>query len=280
MTAGPTDPLTEAFRALLGSGKTGDDELDLAEAALLMSALDRRGEDLGPYRAHLAELARAARAHRELENAQARGQAVAHLMSHDFGYEGDDDHFENPENANLLSVIDRRAGAPVLLGVLYIHAARAAGWRAQGVAFPGQFLVRIEGEDGLTLIDPFDRGREVSHADLFSLLRLSMGTMARLEDRHLEPVPDGTVLLRVLNNQKIAALRKQTPARAIELLDRMLIIAPNEAAFLFEQAQLLAREGRPTAARKKYEAVIALDPESPFAERSREDLVDIKRQLN
>jgi regulator of sirC expression with transglutaminase-like and TPR domain len=280
MTAEATDPLTEAFRAALEQGRAQDGELDLGEAALLMSALDRRGADLGPYRAHLADLARAARAHRDIAGAGSHGQILAAIMAHDFGYEGDGDHFENPDNANLLSVIDRRAGVAVMLGILYLHTARAAGWRASGAAFPGQFLVRIEGDDGVALIDPFDRGRELEQPDLYSLLRIAMGRMARLDDAHLDPVPDEVVLLRVLNNQKGAALRKRDRTRALELLDRVLLVAPNEAAALYEQAKLLTEEGRPSAARRKYEAVIALDPESPFAERSREDLAGIKRQLN
>jgi regulator of sirC expression with transglutaminase-like and TPR domain len=177
-------------------------------------------------------------------------------------------------------VIDRRAGVPVTLGILYLHMARAAGWPAAGVAFPGQFLVRIEGSEGHTLVDPFDEGREMELADLYSLLHRAMGRMARLEESHLEPVPDETVLLRVLSNMKAVAMRRQELSRALELLDRMLILAPNEAAFLYEQAQILSHEGRPMAAKRKFEAVIALDPESPFAERSFEDLAGIKRQLN
>lgn len=279
MSAGPTDPVTQAFRVALGGGE-GVRPLDLAETTLLMSALDRRGVDLSPYRAHLASLASVAQKYQDVEEAAVRGQVIADIMTHDFGYGGDEEHFDNPDNANLLSVIDRRAGVPVLLGILYIHAARAAGWRAMGVAFPGQFLVRIEGADGITLVDPFDEGREMHQADLYSLLHRVMGRMARLDDRHLEPVPDEDVLLRVLNNLKGAALRKRNGPRALELLDRMLVIAPREAAFIYEQAQLLSREGQPTAAKGKFETVIALDPQSPFAERSLEELAGLKRQLN
>ncbi len=276
MNAAPTDPLTEAFRAACAPDRIHD----IGEAALLMGALDRRTADLGPYRAHLAELAARAREGRETEAAARRGQHLADIMARDFGYEGDEDQLDNPNNANLLSVIDRRAGLPVTLGVLYLHMARAAGWRAAGTSFPGQFLVRLEGEDGVSVIDPYDEGREVRPADLYSMLHRVAGRMARLEDDYLEPVPDEAVLLRVLNNLKSMALGRKDAPRALEILDRMLIVAPNEAAFLYEQAQLLSREGRPVAAKKKLEAVIALDPKSPYAERCFEDLVDIKHQLN
>jgi len=276
MTAGPTDPLTEAFRAAC----SGERIHDIGEAALLMGALDRRGDDLGPYRAHLAELAGLVQKHRDVEEAAARGQILADIMSRDFGYEGDGDMFDNPHNSNLLGVIDRRAGVPVTLGILYLHLARAAGWRAWGVAFPGQFLVSVEGEDGTSIIDPFDEGREMQTADLYSLLHRMMGRMARLEENHLESVADESVLIRVLSNIKAIAMRDKNYSRALELLDRMLVIAPGEAAFLFEQARLLNHDGHPTAAKGKYEAVIALDPKSPFAERSFEELAGINAKLN
>jgi len=276
MTAAPTDPLTEAFRAACAPDRIHD----IGEAALLMGALDRREADLGPYRAHLAELAAKARRHREVEEAAVRGQILADIMGRDFGYEGDEDQLDNPENANLLSVIDRRAGLPVTLGILYLHMARAAGWRAAGTTFPGQFLVRVEGEDGITVIDPFDEGREIQQADLYSMMHRVAGRMARIDEEFTDPVPDQSILIRTLNNIKAVAASRGEMGRALEILDRMLIVAPNEAAFLYEQSQLLLNEGHPRAAKAKLEAVIALDPKSPYAERCREDIADIKLKLN
>ena len=270
-----TNPI-DAFRAACSAGRLRD----IGEAALLLGALDHPGEDLGPYRAHLADLAALAQKHHDVEEAAVRGQILADIMWRDFGYEGDDDLFGRPEISNLLNVITRRAGLPVLLGVLYLHMARAAGWRAAGVAFPGQFLVQVDGEDGVSIIDPFDEGREMQHADLYSLLHRVSGRMARLEEHHLEPVTDAAVFIRILSNQKAIAARNRDIPRVLEVLERMLIVRPNEPAYLYEQARLLRQDGRPGAAKRKFEAVIALDPQTPYAERSLEDLAGLKRQLN
>ncbi len=62
-----------------------------------------------------------------------------------YGYRGDAETYDDLANANLIRVIERRKGLPVALGVMWLHAARAAGWAAHGVDFPAHFLVALEG---------------------------------------------------------------------------------------------------------------------------------------
>jgi hypothetical protein len=47
----------EILTALEAIGRQPDETIDLAEAALLLAALDQPGTDLAPYRRHLAQLA-------------------------------------------------------------------------------------------------------------------------------------------------------------------------------------------------------------------------------
>src|SRR5258708_21643212 len=42
------------------------------------------------------------------------------------------------------------------LGVLYLHAARAQGWDAFGLNFPGHFLVRVSEGAERAIVDPSD----------------------------------------------------------------------------------------------------------------------------
>lgn len=270
------DPITQALIAACAGGG----ELDIAEVALLLGALDRRGVDLGPYRKHLADLARAIRDKGVEPEAGARREALADVLFAEFGYVGDGDVYEAPENANLLDVIDRRVGLPVALGILYIHTARAAGWPAHGISFPGHFLVQVEAEDGEALLDPFGGGRAMDAGALYGILRRIAGPAARLEDNHMAPVSDRAVLIRLLNNLKSSALRLSDTTRALELLDRMAIVDPHDLAYHFEQGTILARAGHPMAAKRKFEAVAEVDPEGPFARRARVALSGVKRSLN
>ncbi len=270
------DPITEALIVACAAGG----ELDIGEVALLLGALDRRGVDLGPYRKHLADLARAVRDKGVEPEAGARREALAEILHTDFGYFGDGDVFEAPENANLLDVIDRRAGLPVALGILYLHTARAAGWPAHGISFPGHFLVQVEAEDGTALLDPFGGGRAMDAGGLYGILRRIAGPVARLEDAHLTPTDDRAVLIRLLSNLKVRAMQLSDTSRALELLDRMAVVDPTELGFLYEQGAILAQAGQPMAAKRKFEKVASAQKEGPYAERARDALAGVKRSLN
>ena len=51
--------VTAIEAALAEIGRQSDETIDLAEAALLLGALDQTSIDLAPYRTHLATLVRA-----------------------------------------------------------------------------------------------------------------------------------------------------------------------------------------------------------------------------
>ena len=75
------------------------------------------------------------------------------------GFEGATDNYYDPRNSFLCDVIDRRTGIPISLSVLYLEVSRRVGVLAQGVNFPGHFLVRVAIEDAWLFLDPFSRGR-------------------------------------------------------------------------------------------------------------------------
>ena len=52
----------------------------------------------------------------------------------------------------------------------YLEVARRVGVLAQGVNFPGHFLVRVAIEDAWLFLDPFSGGRTLTPADLEAVL--------------------------------------------------------------------------------------------------------------
>src|SRR6202042_1555305 len=112
------------------------------------------------YRQHLTALARDVGRH-STSSGDLTGRAAALndiiLLKH--GYCGDELTYDDLQNANLMRVVDRRKGLPVALGILYLHAARAQGWEAVGLGFPGHFLVRLSQGPERVIIDPFHGGR-------------------------------------------------------------------------------------------------------------------------
>ncbi len=227
---------------------------DIGEAGLALARLDRPQVSADWYLAHLNDLARGAQRLADIDPGQglarlgAEASAVAgclsRLLAADFGYQGDSRQYDSLENANLMRVIDRRRGLPVALCILYMAVGRRAGWRMDGVGFPGHFLVRVSVDGSRAIIDPFHGGGLCRPADLRRLLKAVMGAGAELTRNHYEPVPDRDVLIRLQNNIKSRLMAKgdlQGAARVVATMRRM---APDDPSLLFEDGVLSAEVGR------------------------------------
>lgn len=226
-----------------------DADLDIAEAALLLAALDRPQVPLERYRVALGELveatATAAGASPSLaEAASALGRVIAEAH----GYRGDQDTYDDPQNANLMRVIDRRKGLPVALGVIYLHTAGKLGWPAHGLSFPGHFLIRLEGAREAAILDPFNRGIALDAGALRERVKQVAGRDAELSPQYFQPVSHRAVLLRLQNNLKSRALSAGRFERAAEVLESMVTLAPREAWSWREFGTTLARTGALNAA--------------------------------
>src|SRR5688572_19051478 len=117
---------------LLRLGKAGEGPHDIATAALMLAALDHPDKNLGPCLDHLAELSEAARAEATFaRNGESAARMLGEVFAR-FGYDSDRLAYDDPNNADLMMVIERRRGLPVALGILFMHAARAARLDGQG----------------------------------------------------------------------------------------------------------------------------------------------------
>jgi regulator of sirC expression with transglutaminase-like and TPR domain len=175
---------SESENFLRDIGACSDGEIDLAAAALALAALGRPGIALDPYRDHITQLSD------DVADALAGGDslvpALNRVVFEQYCYRGDVLTYDDTKNANLMCVIDRKKGLPVALGILCLHVARTNGFVADGLNFPGHFMLRL-GEDGARLIiDPFNRGGERSAADLRALLKATAGLDAELTPTHYQ----------------------------------------------------------------------------------------------
>ena len=261
----PSDTIDGALRAV---GTLADDEIDLADAALLLGALDLPGTSLDRYRTHIGRLGEdvAALAHVG-EPLERRRRHLNAVLFEAHGYAGDTESYDAPENANLLQVIDRRVGLPVSLGILYIHAARAQGWAVDGLAFPGHFLVRMDEGDHRVIVDPFHQGQALEAGHLRGLLKQFQGADAELDPVHYAPVGNRAILLRLQNNIKSRALQAGDGVRAVAILERMLLIAPEAGGLWHELGVVRAKLGTIKGAVEALERSLACP--LPETERSR-----------
>lgn len=236
-------------------GAAGEGPHDIARAGLMLAALDRPDADLAQYERHLQDLAEAAHgAGQCVPDAAAAAAGIVTVMAAR-GYDGDSVHYDDPQNADMIAVMDRRCGLPVALGILYLHAARAAGFEAQGLAAPGPFLLTVAFKRERVLIDPFHGGARRDHGfgapPAFGDFGVAGAAPA------FEPVSDTDVLLRLENAIKTRALAAGNAARATEIVSRMVMIAPSRAGLWLELAQLQETAGALGAARTAYEKCLA-----------------------
>ena len=143
----------------------------------------------------------------------------------------------------MINVINKRSGLPITIGILYIYAARAAGYDIRGLAFPGHFLVRLSYENERAIIDPFNLGMPLKPEQLREMLKQFVGIEAKLVPKYYAAVSNRDMLLRLQNNIKGRALRQNNAARAIEILERIILFAPNVATVWKELGMISIHSG-------------------------------------
>lgn len=258
----------------------GDGErIDLLEAGLLLSVLGSAAQtELAPFRQHvttmaddLADLVR---------RRGAMPEALSEVIARSYAYRGDSETYDDLQNADLVRVIERRKGLPVALSILYLHVARAQGWQAEGLAFPGHFLIRVGIDGARHVVDPFHEGAVRDALELRRLLRQVLGPDAELVPAHFDAVPDRDVLLRLENNVRLRLARREDWAGTARSLDRMLAIAPDRIELLFEAGQLNARLDKRRAAIAAYERLLELDVDADLRRQASALLQELRRGLN
>lgn len=252
---------------------------DLFEAALRLGRCDHPDADLAPYRAHLDELAGEARAS-GAGTATARLDALVSTIAGRHGYCGDAESYDDLANANLIDVVDRRRGLPVALGILYISAARAAGWRMEGLAFPHHFLARIEAGGERAILDPFAGQVIADAAGLRAILKRLAGAEAKLAPAHTAAAPDRSILLRLINNQRTRLLSAGRTEAALDVVERMLWLAPVDPGLIAEAAEIEVSLGRIGGAIRRLEGLSARVADAALQRRIAADIQRLRNRLN
>ncbi|WP_207455676.1 transglutaminase-like domain-containing protein [Azospirillum sp. SYSU D00513] len=273
--------LAEARDILRRVGQQPDHEIDVAETALALGVLDRPGTDLDAYRRHLDAIARDMQERAPgVDDLRERIALLRAVIIERHGYSGDHDTYDDLQNANMLRVIDRRRGLPVALGILFLHAARAATWEITGLNFPGHFLLRMDHEGERFILDPFNEGQVRTVMELRDLLKATAGSAAELEPAHYQPVTNRDVLLRLQNNIKLRHLSSHEVPKALKVLETMRLFAPDEPSLWRETGLLEAHAGNLTDAIKALEIFLALADTDHHRHQAASLIQQLKNRLN
>jgi len=253
-------------------------QIDLAEAALWIAAESRPGTDIAASLAELETLAAGLEERIEAgASASGRFEALNEWIFFEQGFRGcDPQHYYEPEQSFLDVVLARREGIPILLSVVYLEVARRVGVDAEGVGFPGHFLVRVRAADAL-LVDPYARS-VLSPADCSQRLRSLFGEAAQISPEMLEPASKRAILQRILGNLKRNYVAAGQLVEALACCDRILLLAPDAAPEWLERGVVHQHLGHLRAAAADFEHFALLDPADPRAARARAAAAAMRRQ--
>ena len=267
----------DAETLLLAAGSAADGDFPLLDAAIACAIHEDPTRD--PQAARDLGAAAIERLSHRLKGESAE-EALAEAMAGDLRLGGDLLSYDDPCNADILAVTDRRKGLAVALGIFYLHAARKCGLTVQGVDFPGHFLLRIETDEGPLALDPFSEGRVVLPSEL-TRRALHAGltpNVADRLDRLMAPVSDRAVLVRLQNTIYARASNARDFARAERAALRRALLDPSDHRPWLDVAA--AREGQGNR-----ERLIHFEPpggafsfQLELADRARERTVGRKRR--
>lgn len=222
---------------------------DLAAPAFLIARLEYRHLDPGPYLDRLEQWGDAA-SHRVAADPghdaplPARVDVLNKFLFNELGFSGNRQQYEDPRNSCLNEVLDRRTGIPITLSLVYIEVARRAGVRAEGVNFPGHFLVRVLDDlhtddpgDGL-IVDPFHGGAILNEHDCRLLLHRHMGDEAAWAPELLARATRRQILVRMLLNLKRLYVKWRSFPQARVITDLLLALSPSAVTELRDRGLL------------------------------------------
>ena len=199
---------TERLKELLNRP---EEEMSLAEAALLIAQDEYPNLDINAYLQRLDDLSRDVSARLSPgappENIIA---AMNNLLFQEEGFAGNEKNYYDPRNSFLNDVLDRRLGLPITLSIVYIEVGQRLGLSLKGVSFPGHFLVKLKLEQGRVVLDPYSGGVSLSEQELRNRLHQSYGDQLDVPlDRLLASAGKKHILTRLLHNLKAIYLHTE-----------------------------------------------------------------------
>ncbi|MBP6221599.1 tetratricopeptide repeat protein [uncultured Limnohabitans sp.] len=200
-----------------------------------------------------------------------------------FGVNAND--YYAPENSYLNEVLRTRRGLPISLAVIWLELAQGLGLHAQGVSFPGHFLVKVTLQGGLVVLDPLT-GESLGIDNLAERLgpyrsAEDKSSAADLDDGetpmglYLQPCPSRDLLARMLRNLKEVFRSQQDWPRMLNVLDRLVVLLPAIWAERRDRGLVLAELGRKHEALQDLQMYLQAEPLAPDQDALRDRISEL-----
>jgi regulator of sirC expression with transglutaminase-like and TPR domain len=268
-----------------------DPAVSIEEAALVLARDAYPGLDVGRYLGQLDDIAaplvpriEAMRGGRGVAAPAVAALLGEHLWKR-LGFRGNDAAYYDPRNSYLNDVLDTRVGIPISLAVVVLAVARRCGVPAEGIGFPGHFLVRLGGPvamgrgpneiAGGCYVDPFRGVRVLDRPALERLLVRVAGPGSTLSPEHLSISDRRAMIVRMLTNLRGIFAGGGHHAHAMLACDRLVDLGAGLSARRDRGLHALAL-GAHEVARVDLETYLAGRPKAADQARVRDALARAK----
>ncbi|MEX8518590.1 MAG: SirB1 family protein [Leptothrix sp. (in: b-proteobacteria)] len=146
----------------------------------------------------------------------------------------------------LHEVLRTRRGSPLALAVIYLELAGQIGLHAEGVSFPGHFLIRLSLPLGDVVLDPLN-GQSLSRETLIAWLephtRQANSVQELSLDAYLRPAAAREIVAHLLRQLEAVQRRTQDWTRLLAVQQRLVTLLPQEHDWRRERGLTLAQLG-------------------------------------
>lgn len=264
-----------AFREIVRAAET---EMDLGRAALAVARIEHADLDEKRWLGALDDLAARSGA------AAARGAVGRLTRVRDFlfaaeGFRGNAGDYYDPRNSCLNDVLATRLGIPITLSVLLIEVGRRVDLALDGLGLPGHFIVGARLGDRRMLLDPFNGGAELTVDTATDIAVRAVGRPVTLEDEHWTPCTKRQIVTRMLRNLKGSYAKREDWARALAVVDCLLVVEPESPTHQRDRGSVLVRLGQLHQGAAEWERYVTHHPDAHDAAAVRHKLRTVREKL-
>ena len=259
-----------------------DEDISLAEAALLIAGHGYPDLNVAAYLSRIEELAYMLRLRiDEDDSIPDRISALNQFLFGELGFAANSDDFYDPRNSFLNEVLERRTGIPITLSVIYMELGRKVGLPLQGVSFPGHFLVKCAVPEGAVVLDPYSGGISLGLPDLQKRLReVQGGEVSRaIVAELLVSASNKDIIVRLLRNLKAIYLREHKLDKALPIMNWIIATMPEQTPELRDRGMIYQELECPRAALTDFETYLQLSPGSDDAGDIRGRIIELRKEV-
>ena len=218
-----SDVMNAYFGSLAGKR---DEDIHLAEAALQIAAQEYPSINVSSYVTLLENWGSDLKKTFSSKSKKQKIGAINEFLFQKMGFTGNVEDYYDPKNSFLNDVIDRKIGIPISLSVIYLQLAWAFDLEAEGIGFPGHFLVCVKTENGSLYIDPFHHGNTMTLEDCRKFWNDLTEAQMEFDQSFLHPLNKRQILGRMLRNLKGIYLEQRNYGKLVGTLDLLVTLNP------------------------------------------------------